>query len=34
MNNFEILNSQELLMVKGGHNEMTEKDEIEDIIFD
>ena len=34
MNNFEILNNQELLLVKGGHNEMTEKDEYDDIILD
>ena len=32
MENFEILNSAQLLEVKGGHNEMTEVDVIEDAI--
>ena len=32
MNNFEILSEKQLLEVKGGHNEMTQKDNIEDCI--
>jgi len=32
MENFEILNTQQLLEVKGGHNELTQKDNIEEAI--
>jgi hypothetical protein len=32
MENFEILNSAQLLEVKGGANEMTTKDNIEECI--
>jgi len=32
MENFEILNSQQLLEVKGGHNELTSKDVVEEAI--
>ena len=32
MENFEILNSAQLLEVTGGHNEMTEKDVVEECI--
>jgi len=30
MENFEILNSTQLLEVKGGHNEHTQKDTLEE----
>ena len=33
MNNFEILNNEELLEVKGGENDLTQKDMTEDVIF-
>jgi len=32
MNNFEILSAEQLLEVKGGHNELTSKDVVEDCI--
>ncbi|MCZ4693674.1 bacteriocin class II family protein [Ancylomarina euxinus] len=32
MENFEILNTQQLLEVKGGHNELTQKDIVEEAI--
>jgi hypothetical protein len=32
MENFEILNSAQLLEVKGGANELTEKDVLEECI--
>jgi len=32
MNNFEILTAEQLLEVKGGHNELTQKDNIEEAI--
>jgi len=32
MNNFEILSTEQLLEVKGGHNELTTKDNVEDCI--
>jgi hypothetical protein len=32
MENFEILNVEQLLEVKGGHNELTSKDMAEDCI--
>lgn len=32
MENFEILNSCQLLEVKGGHNEITDKDVVDDCI--
>jgi len=32
MNNFEILSAVQLLEVKGGHNELTVKDNTEDAI--
>ncbi len=32
MENFEILNAEQLLEVKGGHNELTQKDNVEDCI--
>ena len=32
MENFEILNPAQLLNITGGHNELTERDELEDII--
>jgi hypothetical protein len=32
MNNFEILSAEQLLEVKGGHNELTQKDMAEECI--
>jgi hypothetical protein len=32
MENFEILNVEQLLEVKGGHNELTQKDMAEECI--
>jgi len=32
MNNFEILSAEQLLEVKGGHNELTSKDVVEEAI--
>ena len=32
MENFEILNAEQLLEVKGGHNELTSKDVAEEFI--
>jgi len=32
MTNFEILTTEQLLEVTGGHNEMTQKDTAEDCI--
>ena len=32
MENFEILNPAQLLNITGGHNELTEKDVLEDCI--
>ena len=32
MENFEILNSTQLLEIKGGANELTSKDTVEDAI--
>jgi len=32
MENFEILNPSQLLEVKGGHNEITQKDVVDDCI--
>ncbi len=32
MKNFEILNSEQLLEVKGGANELTQKDNVDEAI--
>lgn len=32
MTNFDILSTEQLLEVKGGHNEITQKDVVDDCI--